>query len=71
MIKNDEIDFIVNTTEGKQAIADSFAIRRSVIQHKVSYTTTMAGARAACLAMKYEDRKNVVKLQSLYEIKEY
>ncbi|KZY14459.1 carbamoyl phosphate synthase large subunit, partial [Alcanivorax sp. HI0035] len=39
MIKNDEIALIVNTTEGKQAIRDSFAIRRSALQHRVFYTT--------------------------------
>ncbi|MDF1647088.1 MAG: carbamoyl-phosphate synthase large subunit [Legionellaceae bacterium] len=64
-IKNDEIDFIVNTTEGKQAIADSFEIRRSALQHNVSYTTTLAGAEAASLAMKYEDRETVTRLQDL------
>jgi carbamoyl-phosphate synthase large subunit len=66
-IKNHEIDFIVNTTEGKMAIADSFAIRRSALQQKVSYTTTLSGAEAACLAMKYEDRKTVTRLQNLHE----
>jgi carbamoyl-phosphate synthase large subunit len=65
-IKNDEIDFIVNTTEGKQAIADSFAIRRNALQHKVSYTTTLSGAEAACLAMKYEDRETVTRIQDLH-----
>jgi carbamoyl-phosphate synthase large subunit len=64
-IKNNEIDFIVNTTEGKSAIADSFAIRRNALQHKVSYTTTLSGAEAACLAMKYEDRETVTRLQDL------
>lgn len=66
-IKNHEIDFIVNTTEGKMAIADSFAIRRSALQQKVSYTTTLSGAEAACLAMKYEDRQTVTRLQNLHE----
>ncbi|STX92823.1 carbamoyl-phosphate synthase large subunit [Legionella londiniensis] len=65
-IKNNDIDFIVNTTEGKQAIADSFAIRRNALQHKVSYTTTLSGAEAACLAMKYEDRETVTRLQDLH-----
>jgi len=65
-IKNHDIDFIVNTTEGKLAIADSFAIRRSALQHKVSYTTTLSGAEAACLAMKYEDRVSVTKIQDLH-----
>ncbi len=68
-IKNHEIDFIVNTTEGKQAIADSFAIRRNALQHKVSYTTTLSGAQAACLAMKYEDRQTVTRLQDLHDAK--
>lgn len=65
-IKNHEIDFIVNTTDGKQATADSFAIRRNALQHKVSYTTTISGAEAACLAMKYEDRETVTCLQDLH-----
>lgn len=65
-IKNNEIDFIVNTTEGKQAIADSFAIRRNALQHKVSYTTTLSGAEAACLAMKYIDRETMTRLQDLH-----
>jgi carbamoyl-phosphate synthase large subunit len=65
-IKNHDIDFIVNTTEGKVAISDSFAIRRNALQHKVSYTTTLAGAEAACLAMKYEDRETITRLQDLH-----
>lgn len=65
-IKNNEIDFIVNTTEGKQAASDSFAIRRNALQQKVSYTTTLSGAEAACLAMKYEDRQTVTRLQDLH-----
>ncbi len=64
-IKNHEIDFIVNTTDGKQAIADSFEIRRSALQYNISYTTTLSGAEAACLAMKYEDRETVTRLQDL------
>ena len=64
-IKNLEIDFIVNTTDGKQAIADSFEIRRSALQYNISYTTTLSGAEAACLAMKYEDRETVTRLQDL------
>lgn len=68
-IKNHDIDFIVNTTEGKNAIADSFTIRRSALQHKVSYTTTLSGAEAACLAMKYEDRQTVTRLQDLHHAK--
>lgn len=66
-IKNNDIDFIVNTTEGKLAVADSFHIRRSALSHKVGYTTTLSGAEAACLAMKYEDRNRVNCLQDILE----
>lgn len=66
-IKNNEIDFIVNTTEGKLAIADSFAIRRNALHQKVSYTTTLSGALAACLAMQYSDRDSVTRLQNLFK----
>jgi carbamoyl-phosphate synthase large subunit len=66
MIKNSQIDLIVNTTEGKQAIADSFDIRRAAVQHKVSYSTTLAGARATCMALEYLDTATVNSLQSLH-----
>ncbi len=65
MIKNDEIDLIINTTEGKQAIADSFSIRREALMHKVSYTTTLAGARATCLALREVVCETVYCLQDL------
>jgi len=64
-IINQDIDFIVNTTEGKLAIADSFSIRRTALQYQVGYTTTLSGAEAACLAMKYEERATVTRLQDL------
>jgi carbamoyl-phosphate synthase large subunit len=66
MIKNDEIDLIVNTTEGKQAIADSFTIRREALNHKVTYTTTIAGAQATCRAIAYLDPERVYRLQDLH-----
>ena len=66
MIKNNEISFIVNTTEGAQAIIDSAAIRRAALQHKVSYTTTISGAEATCLALKQLDAVGVNRLQELY-----
>ena len=65
MIKNGQIDLIVNTTEGKQSIADSYTIRRSALQHKVSYSTTLAGARATCMALEFLDTGNVISLQGL------
>ena len=66
MIKNDEISLIINTTEGPQAIADSADIRRSALQHKVYYTTTMAGAEAVVEALMSEGLKEVHRLQELH-----
>ena len=68
MIKNDEIDFIVNITEDKRAIADSYEIRRNALQNKVTYYTTIAGARAACVGMNYGEELDVASLQSLHKI---
>lgn len=67
MIKNNEIQFIVNTTEGEQAIADSFAIRRNAVSRKICYTTTLAGGEAACLALLAGDIGDVNSLQSLHQ----
>ncbi|TVP80128.1 carbamoyl-phosphate synthase large subunit [Thioalkalivibrio sp.] len=66
MIKNDEISFIVNTVEGKQATADSFTIRREALMHKVSYTTTIAGALATVQALDHLEFENVFCLQDLH-----
>ncbi len=65
MIKNNEIKFIVNTTEGQQAIADSYEIRRSAISNNVCYTTTLAGGFAAVLALSCEVSSEVNRLQDL------
>ena len=66
LIKNDEISFIVNTTEGAQAISDSFSIRREALQRKVSYTTTIAGGRATLRALDHENDYTVHSLQQLH-----
>ena len=67
MIKNDEIDFIVNITEDKQAIIDSYEIRRNALQNKITYYTTLAGAKAACVGMSYTDEISVSSLQNLHK----
>ena len=67
MIKNNEIDFIVNITEDKRAIADSYEIRRNALQNKVTYYTTLSGARAACIVMNFVDELQVVSIQSLHK----
>lgn len=67
LIKNGEIAFIVNTTEGRQAIADSFSIRREALQHGVTYSTTIAGARALLHSLDYRDLGEVRSLGELYQ----
>jgi len=71
MIKSDKIDLIVNTTEGRQAISDSSTIRSSAEQHRVYYTTTMAGGSAVCEALGFsrsvEGGIKVRSLQSLHK----
>ena len=68
LIKNDEIDYIVNTTEGRQAIADSFSIRRQALQHKINYSTTIAGARATLKALDHWNERGVRSLAELYRL---
>jgi len=66
MIKNGEIHFIANTTEGKTSIEESRSIRAAAIQHKICYFTTIAGAVAAAIAMDHLDALDVNRLQSLH-----
>ena len=66
MIKNEEINLIVNTTEGSQAIADSATIRSNALQFKVTYTTTLAGGEALCMALQQKDLSEVTRLQDLH-----
>jgi carbamoyl-phosphate synthase large subunit len=66
LLKNGGVDLIVNTTEGRQAIADSFTIRRSAVHHKVPYTTTMAGAKAMVMAIRELGATDVNRLQDLH-----
>jgi carbamoyl-phosphate synthase large subunit len=67
MIKNNEINFIVNITEDKQAIADSYTIRRNALMNKVTYYTTLSGAKAACVGMSFVDELKVNCLQDLHK----
>jgi carbamoyl-phosphate synthase large subunit len=54
MIKNGEVSFIVNTTEAtRTSHSDSKAIRTTALQRRVTYFTTVAGAKAACAGMKH------------------
>ena len=66
MLKNDEIQVVFNTTEGKQAIADSSTIRRTALRHGVFCTTTIAGALAVCDALEFGNNMSVYTLQDLH-----
>ena len=66
LLKNDEIAYIVNTTEGRQAINDSSVIRRTALSRKVPYATTLAGANAVCMALEYGREITVRRLQDLH-----
>ncbi|MEO1245588.1 MAG: carbamoyl-phosphate synthase large subunit [Pseudomonadota bacterium] len=66
MIKNDEIDLIVNTTEGKQAIFESLSIRAEAVRRNVTYYTTLGAAIATCKAIEHIDDSDVNRLQDLH-----
>ena len=66
MIKNGEIDLIVNTTEGKQAINESESIRAEAVRKGVTYYTTLGAAIATCRAIEYLDNSDVNRLQDLH-----
>ncbi|WP_395376132.1 carbamoyl-phosphate synthase large subunit [Marinicella sp. W31] len=66
-IKSHEIHFIINTTEGSQAIADSFSIRREALQHSINYSTTLAGAAATIEAYDYLKQQQIFALKELHQ----
>jgi carbamoyl-phosphate synthase large subunit len=67
MIKNGDIDFIVNVVDDKKAVKDSYAIRAEALARRVVYFTTLAGARAACMGMQHGNELKVYSLQSLHQ----
>jgi carbamoyl-phosphate synthase large subunit len=67
MIKNGEIDLIVNTTEGKQAINESVSIRAEAVRRGVTYYTTLGAAIATCRAIEHLDDGDVNRLQDLHD----
>ncbi|MDI6800899.1 MAG: carbamoyl-phosphate synthase large subunit [Thermodesulfovibrionales bacterium] len=67
LIKNREINFIINTVTGAQAQKDSFSIRSSALQHNIPYTTTISGAKAVVKAIEMLLKKDL----SIKSIQEY
>ena len=69
MIKNNEINLIINTVGDKRsAVQDSYSIRHAVLQARVTYFTTLAGARAACIGMANIRELKVYDLQKLHKL---
>jgi len=69
MIKNREITLIINTVdEDKRSIRDSWAIRNAALQGRITYYTTIAGAKAACAGMQHISELKVYDLQSLHKL---
>lgn len=70
LMKNKDIAFIINTVTGAKAQKDSFSIRESALQYNITYTTTIAGARAAINAIELMVRKqiNIKSLQEYHKI---
>ncbi|MCR4297697.1 MAG: carbamoyl-phosphate synthase large subunit [Gallionella sp.] len=67
MIKNGELSLIINTVDSKpSAMRDSYSIRHAALQGRVTYYTTLAGARAACVGMQHLTELQVYDVQSLH-----
>ena len=66
-IKSNSIDLIINTTDGRQAVADSYYIREEALGRKIPYTTTLAGARAICAALSVPAEPPVYRLQDIHQ----
>ena len=67
MMKNGEIQLIVNTTEGRQSILDSASIRRTALEEKIYCTTTIEGGRAVCAVLRNKQPWEVERLQDLHK----
>ncbi len=69
LVKNGEISLIINTVEeDKRSIRDSWSIRNAALQGRITYYTTISGARAACVGMQHLAELKVYDLQSLHRL---
>jgi carbamoyl-phosphate synthase large subunit len=68
MVKNGEIVMMVNTVEDRRAaVRDSYQIRRTALQHRVSLFTTLAGARAGCMGIEQVRELRAYRMQVLHQ----
>jgi carbamoyl-phosphate synthase large subunit len=67
MLKNREVSLIINTVEeDRRSIQDSWSIRNAALQNRITYYTTLSGARAACLGMRHIEEMRAYDIQSLH-----
>jgi carbamoyl-phosphate synthase large subunit len=67
-IKNGDVSLIINTVDSKPSVMrDSYSIRHAALQGRITYYTTLAGARAACVGMQHLDELRVYDLQSQHD----
>ena len=70
MVKNGEVSLIINTVDSNPVVVrDSYSIRHAALQGRVTYYTTMAGARAACVGMHHLDDLQVYDVQTQHQRK--
>nr|MBP6563296.1 carbamoyl-phosphate synthase large subunit [Neisseriaceae bacterium] len=67
-IKNGEYTYVVNTTEGRQAIEDSKLIRRSALRYRVHYDTTLNGAFATTRGFDANPMASVISVQEMHQL---
>jgi carbamoyl-phosphate synthase large subunit len=68
MLKNREVTLIINTVEeDRRSIQDSWSIRNTALQNKITYYTTISGARAATMGMRHLEEMRPYDLQTLHE----
>ena len=66
LMKNGDIDIVVNSTEGRQSIIDSASIRRTALDEKIYCTTTMEGGRAVCAVLRNKQEWSINSIQELH-----
>ncbi|MCF8085406.1 MAG: carbamoyl-phosphate synthase large subunit [Desulfohalobiaceae bacterium] len=67
MIKNKQIQLVINTSSGKLTVQDSSSLRQATILYNIPYTTTVAGARAVALALRQRLAHEGITVSSLQE----
>lgn len=69
-LKSGRYNWVINTTEGRQAVQDSREMRRAALRYAVGYTTTLNAAFASIEALQENEYHHVHSLQELHDQKE-